>query len=148
MELPIRDQLEIFWSESVLYVGVYVVYAAVVAAVAWGLEFWSQRSDVGALTLGMSNATLCGLAIASSTVGLFVVSWRAASLGGETWAFFVVSILTILISYMARRLLLGAMGVQLPWPDVLCSGAAVAYALPFVAFFAYVAALGAADWSK
>jgi len=107
-----KSDISIFWSESVLYIAIYSIFALIVCFIFAALELYNQSTNVAFSRVAIKAAALTIFVILLFTVSLFIVSWKSSLFGGEIITNIVLATIWFVLSYLLNNALIAWCGLS------------------------------------
>jgi hypothetical protein len=139
-----KSDISIFWSESVLYIAIYSIFALIVCFIFAALELYNQSTNVAFSRVAIKAAALTIFVILLFTVSLFIVSWKSSLFGGEIITNIVLATIWFVLSYLLNNALIAWCGLSFEKSVFYTYLPVVILMSPFIIFNIFVLLLGSA----
>ncbi len=142
--MEFRTSVEIFWSESSIYILLYAAFAVLVCGILSALEYHAQTTAVASSRVVAKAVVLVSAAVVCFTLSLYIAGWHANALGGELLALIVLSVAWVLLMYFLNRYAIDAVGLAFDKVKRYTLLPALMLVAPFPLFGLFIYLLGSA----
>lgn len=139
-----KSDISIFWSESVLYIAIYSIFALIVCFIFAVLELYNQSTNVAFSRVAIKAAALTVLVIILFTVSLFIVSWKSSLFGGEIITNIVLATIWFVLLFLLNNVLIAWCGLSFEKSVFYAYLPVVILMSPFIIFNIFFLLLGSA----
>ncbi len=146
MNLPIKDSLDIFFKESLLYMLIFAVYALLFCGIVALIESRFQQSEIEAGKIVVINSAYFLLAVLLVTIKMYINGWASRLFGSEFFTSLISLFISLILLVGFKIILINYLGLSLEWLWVVTIVSTLILLMPYIAFIAYVFMLASADW--